>query len=143
MARGRLVDHRLENVQVIFRQQPKSNGGRHFGSRLVFDRNGLLYITLGDRGEQERAQKTDDLAGKIVRLHDDGRIPKDNPFVKQPGVRPEIFRSATATCRARRCTPPPGNCGPTSNTRRAATRSTSSAPAATTAGRSSPTASNT
>ena len=91
VARGRLVDHRLENVQVIFRQQPKSNGGRHFGSRLVFDRNGLLYITLGDRGEQERAQKTDDLAGKIVRLHDDGRIPKDNPFVKQPGVRPEIF----------------------------------------------------
>ncbi|MBL8259524.1 MAG: PQQ-dependent sugar dehydrogenase [Candidatus Competibacteraceae bacterium] len=91
VARGRLVDHRLENVEVLFRQQPKSGGGRHFGSRLVFDRQGLLYITLGDRGEQERAQKMDDLAGKIVRLHDDGRIPQDNPFVKRAGARPEIF----------------------------------------------------
>ena len=91
VARGRLVDHRLENVEVLFRQQPKSSGGRHFGSRLVFDRQGYLYITLGDRGEQERAQKMDDLAGKIVRLHDDGRIPADNPFVDRPGARPEIY----------------------------------------------------
>ncbi len=90
-ARGRLVDHRLENVEVLFRQQPKSSGGRHFGSRLVFDRQGYLYITLGDRGEQERAQKMDDLAGKIVRLHDDGRIPADNPFADRPGARPEIY----------------------------------------------------
>lgn len=91
VARGRLVDHRLENVEVLFRQQPKSSGGRHFGSRLVFDRQGYLYITLGDRGEQERAQKMDDLAGKIVRLHDDGRIPADNPFADRPGARPEIY----------------------------------------------------
>lgn len=91
VARGRLVDHRLENVEVLFRQQPKSSGGRHFGSRLVFDRQGYLYITLGDRGEQERAQKMDDLAGKIVRLHDDGRIPADNPLADRPGARPEIY----------------------------------------------------
>ena len=91
VARGRLVDHRLENVEVLFRQQPKSSGGRHFGSRLVFDRQGYLYITLGDRGEQERAQKMDDLAGKIVRLHDDGQIPADNPFADRPGARPEIY----------------------------------------------------
>lgn len=91
VARGRLVDHRLENVEVLFRQQPKSGGGRHFGSRLVFDRQGYLYITLGDRGEQDRAQKMDDLAGKIVRLHDDGRIPADNPFANRPGARPEIY----------------------------------------------------
>ena len=91
VARGRLVDHRLENVEVLFRQQPKSGTGRHFGSRLVFDRQGYLYITLGDRGEQDRAQKMDDLAGKIVRLHDDGRIPADNPFANRPGVRPEIY----------------------------------------------------
>ena len=91
VARGRLVDHRLENVEVLFRQRPKSGGGRHFGARLVFDRQGYLYITLGDRGEQDRAQKMDDLAGKIVRLHDDGRIPADNPFANRPGVRPEIY----------------------------------------------------
>jgi glucose/arabinose dehydrogenase len=81
----------LEAVEVIYRQQPKSRGGRHFGSRLVFDRAGFLYVTQGDRGEQDRAQKPDDLAGKVVRLHDDGRVPKDNPFVARAGTRPEIF----------------------------------------------------
>jgi glucose/arabinose dehydrogenase len=91
VARGRLNGHRLENVEVIFRQTPKSGGGRHFGSRLVFDREGHLYITLGDRGEMERAQRLDDLAGKIVRLTEDGRVPKDNPFVGRPGARPEIY----------------------------------------------------
>ncbi|HRZ53242.1 MAG TPA: PQQ-dependent sugar dehydrogenase [Candidatus Contendobacter sp.] len=90
-ARGRLVNHRLEDVKVLFRQQPKSSGGRHFGSRLVFDRQDQLYITLGDRGEMARAQKLDDLAGKIVRLTADGQIPTDNPFVNQAGVRPEIY----------------------------------------------------
>jgi aldose sugar dehydrogenase len=89
--RGRLADGTLENVEVIYRQQPKSRGGRHFGSRLVFDRAGFLYVTQGDRGEQERAQVPGDLAGKVVRLHDDGRVPKDNPFVARAGVRPEIF----------------------------------------------------
>ena len=89
--RGRLSGNRLEAVEVIYRQQPKSRGGRHFGSRLVFDRAGFLYVTQGDRGEQDRAQKPDDLAGKVVRLHDDGRVPADNPFVGKPGVRPEIF----------------------------------------------------
>ncbi len=90
-ARGRLVEHRLEDVKVLFRQQPKSSGGRHFGSRLVFDRQDHLYITLGDRGEQDRAQKLDDLAGKIVRLTADGQIPADNPFANRAGVRLEIY----------------------------------------------------
>ncbi len=91
VARGRLADHRLEDVEVLFQQEPRSGGGRHFGSRLVFDRQGYLYITLGDRGEMERSQNLDDLAGKIVRLHDDGRIPADNPFVDRAGARPEIY----------------------------------------------------
>ena len=90
-ARGQMVDHRLEDVKVLFRQQPKSGGGRHFGSRLVFDRQGQFYITLGDRGEMARAQKLDDLAGKIVRLTADGQIPPDNPFANQAGARPEIY----------------------------------------------------
>jgi glucose/arabinose dehydrogenase len=91
VARGRLVANRLDAVEVIFRQQPKGSGGRHFGSRLVFDRDGFLYITLGDRGEMERAQRPDDHAGSVIRLHDDGRVPKDNPFVGRPGWKPEKY----------------------------------------------------
>ena len=91
VVRGRLSGDRLENVQVIFRQHPKGTTGRHFGSRLVFDREGYLYITLGDRGEQQRAQKPDDHAGSVIRLHDDGRVPQDNPFVGKPGWKPEKY----------------------------------------------------
>jgi aldose sugar dehydrogenase len=91
VARGRLAGNRLENVQVIFRQHPKGSTGRHFGSRLVFDRQGFLYITLGDRGEMERAQRPDDHAGSVIRLHDDGRVPADNPFVGKPGWKPEKY----------------------------------------------------
>jgi len=91
VARGRLAGHRLEDVQVIFRQQPKGSTGRHFGSRLVFDREGHLYVTLGDRGEMERAQKPDDHAGSVIRIHDDGSVPGDNPFVGKPGWRWEKY----------------------------------------------------
>lgn len=91
VARARLVESRLEDVQIIFRMQPKVGGGRHFGSRLVFDRQGMLYVTLGERGDQDRAQRLDEHLGKIVRLHDDGRVPQDNPFVKRSGALPEIF----------------------------------------------------
>lgn len=91
VARGKLVQNRLDDVQVIFRMQPKVNGGRHFGSRLVFDRQGMLYVTLGDRGDQDRAQRMDEHLGKIVRLHDDGRIPQDNPFRNRAGALPESF----------------------------------------------------
>jgi glucose/arabinose dehydrogenase len=91
VARGRLVGHRLEDVQVLFRLEPKSDTRQHFGSRLVFDRAGYLYITLGDRGEMQRAQRPDDHAGSVIRLHDDGRVPADNPFVGKPGWKPEKF----------------------------------------------------
>ncbi|HEX7249605.1 MAG TPA: PQQ-dependent sugar dehydrogenase [Burkholderiales bacterium] len=91
LARGRLAGHRLENVQVLFRQNPKGNAGQHFGSRIVFDRQGFLYLTLGDRGEKERAQKPDDHAGSVIRLHDDGRVPQDNPFVGKAGWKPEKY----------------------------------------------------
>ncbi len=91
VARGRLAGAKLENVQVLFRQSPKGNRGQHFGSRLVFDRQGYLYITLGDRGEMARAQKPDDHAGSVIRLHDDGRVPQDNPFVGRPGWKPEKY----------------------------------------------------
>lgn len=89
--RGKLVDNKLEDVAVIFRMQPKSPSGVHFGSRLAFDKEGHLFVTLGDRGSKERAQRTDDDGGAIVRLNDDGSVPADNPFAKQAGARPEVF----------------------------------------------------
>lgn len=91
VARAKLAGDRLVELEVIFSMQPKSGGGRHFGSRLVFDRAGFLFVTLGDRGEQERAQRLDDHAGKIIRLHDDGRVPADNPFAQRAGAKPEIY----------------------------------------------------
>lgn len=91
VARGRLTGHRLENVEVIFRALPKSGGGRHFGSRLVFADDGLLYISLGDRGDRPNGQDLSTHAGSIIRVHDDGRVPNDNPFVGKSGARPEIY----------------------------------------------------
>jgi glucose/arabinose dehydrogenase len=91
LARGRLEGHRLEDVQVLFRQSPKGRAGQHFGGRIVFDRAGFVYLTLGDRGERDRAQKPDDHAGSVIRLHDDGRVPADNPFVGKAGWKPEKF----------------------------------------------------
>lgn len=91
LARGRLAGDRLEDVQVLFRQSPKGSSGNHFGGRIVFDRQGYLYLTLGDRGEKERAQKPGDHAGSVIRLHDDGRVPEDNPFAGRQGWKPEKF----------------------------------------------------
>ena len=91
VARGVLKGNQLENVQVIFKMAPKLRTGYHFGLRIVFDRNGLLFITLGDRGEMERAQNPGDHNGSVIRLHDDGRVPKDNPFVGKPGWLPEKY----------------------------------------------------
>jgi len=91
VARGRLAGNRLEQATTIFRQSPKGSTGRHFGSRLVFDRQGFLYVTLGDRGEMARAQRPDDHAGSVIRLHDDGRVPADNPFAGRAGWKPEKF----------------------------------------------------
>ncbi len=71
--------------------QPKSRGGRHFGGRIVFDGKGFVYLTLGDRGDEERAQAPNDHAGAVIRLHDDGRIPADNPFVGRNSGPPEAF----------------------------------------------------
>ena len=92
VARGRLADGKLDDVQVIYRQRPKVEGGGHFGSRLVFARDGTLFVTQGDRmGYRERAQDLSSGLGKIVRINADGSVPKDNPFVGRTGVRPEIW----------------------------------------------------
>lgn len=89
--RGRLEGSRLADVQVIYRVPRKSGGGRHFGSRLVFDRQGYLFITLGERGDPDRSQRLDDSAGTVIRLNDDGSVPADNPFVGRSDVLPEIY----------------------------------------------------
>lgn len=91
VARGRLQGMRLHDTEVLFRLAPKSSTSYHFGSRLVFDRQGHLFITLGDRGDRPRAQDLSDHAGSVIRLNDDGSIPADNPFVGLTDVRPEIY----------------------------------------------------
>lgn len=91
VARGRLQGTQLEEVRVIFRQEPKVSGGLHFGSRLVFAPDGTLFITLGERNQRARAQQRHEHLGKLVRLMPDGTVPPGNPFVGQTGVRPEIW----------------------------------------------------
>jgi len=92
-AMARLSDDgaRLENLKVVFRQQPKSEGGNHFGSRLVFARDGRLFITIGERYQMELAQDISVNRGQVIRIEADGRIPADNPFVNRNGARPEIW----------------------------------------------------
>ncbi|WP_142847549.1 PQQ-dependent sugar dehydrogenase [Telmatospirillum sp. J64-1] len=97
VARGRLEHEgtpRLTDVEVIFRQQPKLRGTSHFGSRLVFDNDGYLWVTLGERSDRAYRDMAQDLnthLGKVVRLHDDGSVPQDNPFVGRDDARPEIW----------------------------------------------------
>lgn len=97
VARGKLVDDaapRVDGVQVIYHQAPSLNSTLHYGSRLVFARDGKLFVTQGERSITEgrmQAQRMDGLLGKIVRLNRDGTIPTDNPFVGNDGVRPEIW----------------------------------------------------
>ena len=97
VARGRLMTEdapRVENVEVIYHQVPAMQSRAHFGSRLVFGRDGTLFVTQGDRSftpGRMQAQNLDSLVGKIVRINADGSIPTDNPFVGKDGARPEIW----------------------------------------------------
>lgn len=97
VARGKLVAGaapRLEAVQVIWRQAPKMDSALHFGGRLVFARDGKLFVTTGERSILEgrvQAQHLDAALGKVIRINADGSIPSDNPFVKTPGAKPEIW----------------------------------------------------
>ncbi|MGH6816382.1 MAG: PQQ-dependent sugar dehydrogenase [Hyphomicrobiaceae bacterium] len=95
VARARLVGEgdggRLEDVTAIFRQEPATSGGLHFGSRLAFARDGTLFVTLGERFEKSFAQDLSRHWGKVVRIATDGKAPPDNPFVGRAGARPEIW----------------------------------------------------
>jgi aldose sugar dehydrogenase len=91
VARGRLEGNRLRDVQVIWRQVPKTIGRGHFGHRLVFAPDGKLYITSGERMRFDPAQSLASNLGKIVRINPDGSIPTDNPFVSTEGARGDIW----------------------------------------------------
>ncbi len=91
VARGRLDGMALQDVEVIFRATPKSGGTGHFGSRLVFDRDGKLFISLGDRRQIRESQNLGNHIGTVIRLNDDGSVPEDNPFLGQAGALPEIY----------------------------------------------------
>jgi len=91
LARGRLKGTALEEVRDIFVANTWSSSATNFGGRIAFDRAGFLYLTIGERQEQDRAQKGDDHGGKVLRLRDDGSVPPDNPFVGKTGYLPEIY----------------------------------------------------
>ncbi|AQG78986.1 PQQ-dependent sugar dehydrogenase [Spirosoma montaniterrae] len=90
--RAKLSGNALTEPKVIFEALPYSKTRHHYGSRLAFDKSGYLYVTVGDRGnEKENPQSLSRDAGKVHRLHDDGRIPKDNPFVGKSDAHASVF----------------------------------------------------
>ena len=113
VARGVLSEDMtsLEDVEVIFRQQPKVQSTKHFGSRLVFDGEGHLFVTLGERSDRQfrtQAQDLDSHLGKIVRINPDGGVPDDNPFVGQDGALPEIWAYGVRNVQAAAINPASG-----------------------------------
>jgi glucose/arabinose dehydrogenase len=96
VARGTLSEEnsKLENLQVVFSQKPKVRSTMHFGSRIVFDRDGKMFVGLGERSHERfrgQAQELNSHLGKVVRLNDDGSVPQDNPFANRDDALPEIW----------------------------------------------------
>ena len=113
VARGALAadNAALENVEVVFRQLPKEDSTKHFGSRIVFDGEGHMFVTLGERSDEEFRGQAQDLSshlGKIVRLNPDGSVPEGNPFVGQGGARPEIWSYGNRNVQAAAINPESG-----------------------------------
>ncbi|MDG5767797.1 PQQ-dependent sugar dehydrogenase [Balneolales bacterium ANBcel1] len=91
LARFRLEDNRAIDFQELFTGTPGYHTGQHFGSRIAFDDDGYVYFSIGDRGVMESSQELDSHTAVVIRLHDDGSVPSDNPFVDEPGALPEIY----------------------------------------------------
>ncbi len=94
IARGKLKDGAWVEQQTIYQAKPEhylKAGGVHFGGRIVFDRQGYLFFTIGERGQRDHAQSLERPNGKVHRIHDDGRVPADNPFVKTPNALPTVW----------------------------------------------------
>jgi glucose/arabinose dehydrogenase len=92
LIRAKLLDSGLTQIESLYKATPNSTKGQHFGSRIVFDNDGYLYFSIGERGNnKDNPQDIKRDCGKIYRLNDDGSIPKDNPFVGQIGVKEAIY----------------------------------------------------
>ncbi len=91
LARAKLEGNNLTGLEELFSAQPLSESGAHFGSRVVFDGKGYVFVSSGERGTKPNAQDLTNHLGKIIRLHEDGKVPTDNPFVNTPGAKPEIW----------------------------------------------------
>lgn len=89
LARGRLIGTALVDIQVIYRQVPKTTGAGHFGARIVFRPDQTMFVTLGDRQKFDPAQDLEGTLGKVIRLNRDGSVPEGNPGISQ--TRPEIW----------------------------------------------------
>lgn len=91
LARTKLNGNAFTDFTELFSAQPFIESGNHFGSRIAFDGKGYVFFTCGERDVRENAQKLENHLGKVIRLHDDGKVPTDNPFVKTPNAKPEIW----------------------------------------------------
>ena len=91
LLRARLEGNALVGARDIFVADAWREANQHFGSRIAFGPDGMLYMTVGERNDRNRAQDTTQHAGKVLRLRDDGSVPPDNPFVGRQGFRPEIY----------------------------------------------------
>lgn len=91
LAKAELKGNELVNVKKLFTAWKQNSHDHHYGSRIVFDGKGHIFFTVGDRGQQEKAQEIDYHQGKVLRINEDGSIPKDNPFANAPGAKPEIW----------------------------------------------------
>ena len=92
LIRAKLENESLVQIESLYKAMPNTTKGQHFGSRIVFDNEGYLYFSVGDRGEHYvNPQDINRDGGKIYRLNDDGSIPKDNPFVGKAGAKEAIY----------------------------------------------------
>lgn len=91
LMRAKLKNHKLVDKKVLFKATPNVKSNPHFGGRVAFDKEGYLYLSLGERGQKEKSQDPMNHLGTVVRLYDDGRVPKDNPFVGNKKGLEEIY----------------------------------------------------
>lgn len=91
LIRAKLKNHELVDLETLFEGKPAVRQAHHYGSKIAFDKKGYIFFSMGDRGERPNAQLLTNHRGKVFRLHDDGRVPADNPFVNQKDAMPEIY----------------------------------------------------